>query len=308
MDFKKIILFLTLMSTLLVGCATKDVSTSANEQKIDNLKDEQKPLPRISVASVSISQVLDAMQIDIVGKPETKLALPERYKNVEEIGTSHSPNFEKILEINTELLIGDELFKDKLDKTAKEYNIDTFYAKTGTYEDFLNTIEELGKKLDKEEEATKVIKSIKESIKKYEGKENDKKVAIIFGTSESHQLATENSYVGSLVKKLGAKNIATIITEKDTNALADNNSSYINLSIEQILENQPDIILRFGHGNIDAAKESFKKLFDENVAWKTLDAVKNNEVYDLDSSIFGVSANMRISEALEQLGEILYKE
>ena len=310
MKLKKIILSITLMSAMLVGCSTKNTSTNVSDQPTtqETTEKEKKELPKISVASVSMSQVLDAMDIDVVGRPKTQLTLPERYKDVTEIGTSPSPDFEKLLEVGTELLIGDLSFKERLEKSAEEYNMDVFYANTSTYDDFLNTIEELGKKLDREEDSTKVIDGIKNSMKKYEGKQSDKKVAIIFGTSESNQLATETSYVGSLVKALGGQNIVNYIAEKDKSILTETGTPYVNLNIEQILANQPDIVLRFGHGDLEAAKKSFEKLFDENPVWKDLDAVKNNKVYDLDSAIFNVSANMRIGEGLEQLGEILYSE
>lgn len=312
MKFKKIILSLALIGTLLVGCSSSGENTTSSteastENKVEDNETEEKPLPKISVASVAMSQVLDAMNIDIVGRPTTKLPLPKRYENISEIGSSHSPDFEKILAVETELLIGDVMFKDKLEKPAEEYKIDTFFANTSTYHTFTDSIKSLGEKISREEEANTVIKTINAPLEKYKDMKTDKKIAIIFGTSESNMLATKDSYIGSLVEVLGAKNIANEIIEKNPNALEQAKNGYLNLNIEQILENQPDMILRFGHGNIEEANKSFEKLFSENPAWKNLDAVKNNAIYDLDSSIFGVSANLKMGEALETLGDIIYE-
>lgn len=112
-------------------------------------------------------------------------------------------------------------------------------------------------------------------------------------------LATDTSYLGDLTKTLGAKNIANNL---DTNV----KSPYIQFSLEQILEQNPDYILRFAHGELEQTKKAFDQAFDKNSAYKELDAVKNNKVIDLDPSIFNVSANLQVKEAIKNLGEIFY--
>lgn len=303
----KIAVCVVLMFSLFTGCSSNSQQTiNDTSQNIQNdivVNDEN---IKISVASVAISQILAEMDQEIVGRPTTKLALPERYLEVEEIGSSFSPDFEKVLAVGTELLIGDSLFKEKIDATAKQYGIDTFYIDTSTYESFLFGIDELGRKIGKEEEATNIISRFQEPLNNLKNINKDLKVAIIFGTSESNMLATEDTYVGSLIKALGLKNVVTEITGSTSlsSEVNETNSSYVNLNLEQLLQNQPDVILRFGHGNIEEANRAFEKLFNENPAWKNLEAVKNGKIYDLDPNIFGSSANNHVDEALMQLGEI----
>lgn len=303
----KIAVCVVLMFSLFTGCSSNSQQTiNDTSQNIQNdivVNDEN---IKISVASVAISQILAEMDQEIVGRPTTKLALPERYLEVEEIGSSFSPDFEKVLAVGTELLIGDSLFKEKIDATAKQYGIDTFYIDTSTYESFLFGIDELGRKIGKEEEATNIIARFQEPLNNLKDINKDLKVAIIFGTSESNMLATEDTYVGSLIKALGLKNVVTEITGSTSlsSEVHETNSSYVNLNLEQLLQNQPDVILRFGHGNIEEANRAFEKLFNENPAWKNLEAVKNGKIYDLDPNIFGSSANNHVDEALMQLGEI----
>ena len=50
----------------------------------------------------------------------------------------------------------------------------------------------------------------------------------------------------------------------------------------------------------------FDEAFDKNEAYQQLDAVADGKVYDLDSTIFIVSANLKVTEAITKLGEILY--
>lgn len=316
MKLKTTLLAVILTFSILVGCSNQSNNEVSNDndkniEKENSLEKEKANTDiKISVASVAISQILSEMNQEIVGRPTTKLTLPKEYQDVPEIGSSFSPDFEKVLAVGTELLIGDEMFKDKIEKTAKEYGIETFYVNTSTYNSFLTSIEELGKKIGKEQEANDIIKRFKEPLNNAKDINKDLKVAIIFGTSESNMLATENTYVGSLVQALGVKNIATeIINDSSSdNPLGVDSNGYINLNLEQLLKNQPDLILRFGHGNVEEANKAFDKLFSENPAWKNLNAVKNNKIFDLDSNIFGSSANNSVDKALIELGEILNAE
>jgi len=114
-------------------------------------------------------------------------------------------------------------------------------------------------------------------------------------------LATETSYLGDLLKTVGGTNIAT---ELDGSA----KSPYLQFSLEQIVQTNPDYILRFAHGNLEETKKAFDDAFDKNPAYAELDAVKNNKVIDLDSNVFNVSANLNVSEAIKTLGGILYGE
>ena len=66
------------------------------------------------------------------------------------------------------------------------------------------------------------------------------------------------------------------------------------------------MVLRFAHGNIEETAKMFDAAFDSNEAYQQLDAVKSGKVYDLDPTIFNVSANLEITTAIETLGEIFY--
>lgn len=266
-----------------------------------SINQQQKEI-KISVASVAISHVLSELNQKIVGRPTTKLELPTAYVDIPEIGSSFSLDFEKVLSVGTELLIGDYLFKDKIENLAKQYGIDTFYIDTSSYDKFLRDIEELGKKINKEKEASNLVQRFKDPLNNLSSVNKNLKVAIISGTSESNMLATEESYVGSLVKALGVKNIVNEIMVSDLGVQAVNN--YVNLNLEQLLVNQPDLILTFGHGNMDEANKSLEKLFEENPAWMNLEAVKNSKIYNLDSNLFGTSANINIDKALTELERI----
>ena len=293
MKFRKLASVLMVSALFLTGCQ----STSGKSQKEETTEKK----PSVVAATVSGAQVLDKLDANVVGVPTTKMTLPEKLKGLPEVGQAMSPDLEIVASLEPDVFVMDNMFKEKVEESMKKYDLDTFYFDTSTYTNFLTSIEKLGAKIGQEKEATKVINELKdvekEAVKNKKGEAP--KVAIIFGGGENFMLATESSYLGDLVKTVGATNITNNL---DTSV----KSPYIQFRLEQILEQNPDYILRFAHGEIEQTKKAFDSAFDKNPAYKELDAVKNNKVIDLDPSIFNVSANLQVKEAIKTLGETFY--
>lgn len=294
MKFRKLASVFMVSALFLTGC-----QASSTGQDKENSKDNKK----VSVvsATVSATQVLDRLDADVLGVPTTKMDLPEKYKDLPKVGQAMSPDLEIVASLEPDVFVMDNMFKEKVEESMKKYDLNTFFFDTSTYTNFVNSIKKLGAEINQTEEATKLVNELKdvekEAVKNKKGEAP--KVAIIFGGGENFMLATETSYLGDLAKTVGAKNITSNL---DTNV----KSPYIQFSLEQILEQNPDYILRFAHGEIEQTKKAFDTAFDKNPAYKELDAVKNNKVIDLDPSIFNVSANLQVKEAIKTLGETFY--
>lgn len=294
MKLRKLASIFVLGALLMTGC-----QAGGTTGKSEDVAKEK----TVVAATVSGSQVLDKLDANVVGIPTTQLEMPEKFKGLPEVGQSMNPDLEVVASLNPDVFVMDNAFKDSVEKSLKEYDFNTFFLKTNTYTDYIKSIEELGKTIDKEEEATTLINELKNIEKEVKSKKGDKAptVAIIFGSGENFMLATETSYLGDLVKTVGGKNIASKLDKNVENG-------YVQLSLEYILEQNPDYILRFAHGNLEETKKSFDKAFDKNPAYQELNAVKNNKVVDLDSNVFNVSANLKVNEAIQTLGDILYGE
>lgn len=294
MKFRKLASVFMVSALFLTGC-----QASSTGQDKESSKDNKK----VSVvsATVSATQVLDKLDANVLGVPTTKMDLPEKLKDLPKVGQAMSPDLEIVASLEPDVFVMDNMFKEKVEESMKKYDLNTFFFDTSTYANFVNSIKKLGAEINQTEEATKLVNELKEVEK--EAVKNKKgeapTVAIIFGGGENFMLATETSYLGDLAKTVGAKNITSNL---DTNV----KSPYIQFSLEQILEQNPDYILRFAHGEIEQTKKAFDTAFDKNPAYKELDAVKNNKVIDLDPSIFNVSANLQVKEAIKTLGETFY--
>lgn len=318
MRLRKITSLLILGIVSLTGCAgetnqpeqTKEIEKQ-DEQKQENVEvkkeekqvkeQEKEEVLRIVASTVASTQVLDKLEVELVGIPSTKYTLPTRYEGVTTIGQPMSPDYEIIASLNPDLIVFDAMFKEDVEGSLESYNMEGFYFNTSSYKSFLESTEALAELIGKEDEAAVFIESLKEVEQgiQQKGKEEAPTVAILFGAGENFMLATGDSYIGDLVKTIGGVNITDELNVE---------SAYIPFSMEQIVAADPDYILRFSHANIEETKKAFDKMFDKNPAFDTLTAVKENRVVDLENGVFGVSANIYVAEALQTLGNIFYGE
>lgn len=163
-------------------------------------------------------------------------------------------------------------------------------------EENVQTMLEITDPVEKEALVKEFEDFYEEYKKKNEGKDKPK-VLVLMGLPGSYIIATENSYVGSLVELAGGENV-----------YAGTDQEFLTVNTEDMETKKPDVILRAAHALPDQVMEMFKEDFETNDIWKHFDAVQNGRVYDLTYEYFGMSANFSYPEALEELQPMLYPE
>lgn len=290
----KYLFYILLMSTLIIsGCTpnNKEVKTNTNDTNREY---------RIIPTTVALTETLDALDIDIVGKPTTYKTLPKRYRDVPEIGQPKKPNVEVVKSLNPTHILTVTTIKAEMDPVFEQLNL------KGTYYDFdsLNgmqqSITEMGETFDRKREAKKLNKKFDDAKKEITAKIQHKKrpkVLILMGVPGSYLIATEKSYIGDIVKIAGGENV-----------ISNQSSAYLASNTEELYNVNPDIILRLPHGFPKQVKTMFDKEFKENDIWQHFDAVKNNKVYDLEETPFGITANIHADDAMNELYHIFYNK
>lgn len=304
MKFKSLLSMVLVAGMVLVGCQNETTeSNSSASQKTEQTVQEEAVVEEVKVvaATVAVTNVLAELDAEVIGVPATSQTLPEQYADLPQVGQAMSPDLEIVASLEPDLFVMDSSFKSSVEESLSQYGLNTFFFETGSYSAFVNSIKELGTEINRDEEANELVGEIESAVAKGLEKKGDESptVAVIFGAGDNFMLATDTSYLGDLVSTLGATNITSKLE-------GDMSSAYVQFSLEQILAENPDYVLRFAHGNVEETAKMFDQTFDSNEAYQALDAVKEGRVYDLDSAVFNVSANLQITTAIETLADILY--
>lgn len=257
--------------------------------------------PKIIATSPAVAEICDKLELDLTGVCESSVStIPKRYKDATTVGTAMSPDMEVVASLDPDWILSPISLQSDLQPKYEAIGTDWAFLNLRSVQGMYRSIQELGEIFDREEQAQKEVDKFTKFYKEYKKKSKDQekpKVMILMGLPGSYVIATPNSYVGSLVELAGGENV-----------YPDSDQEFLNVNTEDMKTKEPDIILRTAHALPDQVMEMFEKDFAENDIWQHFEAVKNKRVYDLSYGSFGMSANFKYQDALEELQGILYPE
>ncbi|WP_418821448.1 heme ABC transporter substrate-binding protein IsdE [Ruminococcus sp.] len=291
------VLTAALMTAALCGCVDQhpEENSKAESGSVTNADDL-----RIAATSPAVADICDKLDIDLVGVcSSTVSTIPDRYKDATQLGTAMNPDTEILASLDLDWILSPSSLESDLQPKYAAIKTKSAFLNLKSVEGMYKSIEELGEMFDRQEQAQKLVDEYTSFMKKYKNKNKGKespKVLVLMGLPGSYIVATDNSYVGSLVKLAGG-----------TNVYGDGGGQeFLNANTEDMETKDPDIIVRCAHALPDEVVEMFNEEFSANDIWKHFRAVQEGKVYDLSYEYFGMSAGFDYPQALDELQPILY--
>lgn len=279
---------------ILAACGNKQTEEKAAAETTSETK-------TVVAGTMVVADILDKLEIDsVVGVPTSTVKMPERYTKATEIGNAMNPDMEVVKSLNPDVFISVTTLEYDLKPAVKNINVNGEFIDLQGVKQMQDSILALGKEFNREAQAEKLAKSFDKKLEELKTKTADKKkpkVLAVLGVPGSYLVATDNSYIGSLIEGAGGEN-----------AIQGPSEEYLASNTEYLQQSKPDIILRMAHGMPDEVMKMFDKEFKTNTVWKHFDAVKNGRVYDLEEPLFQTTANLQVDDALEELYRIFYEE
>nr|WP_042424758.1 heme ABC transporter substrate-binding protein IsdE [Geomicrobium sp. JCM 19039] len=278
----------------------EEVSLTAEEIPEVATEEEIEP-ERIVSTTVAATEIADALNLDLLGIPTSYKELPERYEGVTEIGNPMGPDMEQIRQLNPEEVWSVTTLFDDLEEPFEQAQLDARFLDFQSVDAMIEEIKTLGRDFDRETEAATLVETFDEAVRENADRTSGlapPSVLILMGVPGSYLVATEESYIGDLVRLAGGENV--IESEEGVEYLASNT--------EHLHQANPDVILRAAHGMPEEVVEMFDEEFQTNDIWQHFTAVQGDRVYDLEELLFGTTGSIAVPEALEELEPMLYPE
>lgn len=307
------ILSLLLVLLLLSGCAAAPQAASSEETNAVTFTDDlgrtvtvSKP-QRVACLLGSFAQVWQLAGGQVIATADDAwddfgLELPEDAVNLG--GTKHL-SLELLLSARPDFILASTNTRQNLEfrETLEATAIPVAYFDVFDFDDYLRLLEICtditGCKDRYETYGTAVEQEIRKVIEKsqqrLQSEEAPKVLFLRASASAVHVKNSEGVVLGDMLKNLGCINIA----DSDATLLE-------NLSIERILEADPDFIFVVQQGdNAEGTRTYVRQFLQEHPAWAQLTAVKHDNVHFMEKSLFGLKPNHRWGQAYEIVEEIL---
>lgn len=277
---------------------SNEVSQSTSVKVETKASSEELPYQRVIAGTSSVAEYLAEFEIPVVGVTDQD-GIPTMYDDSERVGQPRQLNMEKVVSLEPDLFVGDKALAELSQQEMTDQSIEAVYLNNSSYEDILMSIEQIGKMFHKGDQAKEIVADLqKQEMDVLSGTEKlkGKKVAVLFGTGESYKLATKNSYLGSLLEKLGVENVADKITQAPR--------PYVDFSLETVVAENPDYVLTLAHGHKEQAAQAFKAEMQKEL-WQQTTAVQENHTYALDDKTYPVTGNIHVIDTLASLKQLL---
>ena len=283
--------------------AEEEAQTVTVEHELGTTEVEKNP-EKVVVFDFGSLDTLDKLGVEVAGVPQMNIpSYLDKYEGdeYENIGGLKEPDFEKISEIDPDLIIisgrqGDlyEEFQELGDTIFLGVDAENYM------ESFENNVKVLGEIFEKESEAEEALADIEATIADVQEKaeESGKNGLIILANDDKISAYGPNSRFGIIHDVFGVEPVDEGI-EVATHGQ--------NVSFEYVVEEDPDLLYVIDRGAAIGEGESAAQLIVENQLMERTKAMKNDDIYYLDPDFWYLSGGglVSVEEMVNEIAESL---
>lgn len=259
---------------------------------------EKAPERIVSLVAGDLNTLYDLGET-AVGRPVIRGEMREEIEEIPEVGTSNDVNIEKVASLSPDVVIvHPQLNKDAI-PALEELGIAIVQMGANSVDEVKESIDILGKIVQKEEQAAELIEEIDAKANGEEQDEEALRTLIIFGSAGNWMVALPDSLSGNMLNAVGGYNIA-----EDYEKL-ERFPQYAQLDMEKIIEADPEVIFFITAGPYEETVAAFTEEMEQNPAWGNIQAVKEDHFISLPNDLFGANPGSRIIDSLDYLHDEL---
>jgi len=258
------------------------------------------PAQRIVSLAPSNTEILFAIGAgdQVAGRDEFS-DFPSQVKDLPSVGGGFGDyNLEAIVNLEPDLVLAAEINTPEQVQALADLGLNVFWlANPTSMDEMYANLLTVGQLTGHEAEAAELAASLEERVAEVE--------RLVAGAGESPSVFYEldstepnapwtagpGTFIDTLISMAGGENVA-----------ADIEGQYVQLSLEKLVIEDPDIIL-LGDAAYGATPESV----GQRSGWESLAAVKNERVYPFDDNLVS-RPGPRLVEGLETLAKLLHPE
>lgn len=214
------------------------------------------------------------------------------------MGSIIKPNEEALIAANADIVLSGVSLPVPAVEKLRSLKVAVFKVEPKTIEDVMNNITMFGQMFDKQEQAEKLVASMKadrqkvvEAVKNVKP-EQKKRVFIEFSPGWT---VGKGEFMDELITLSGGVNVASDV------------KGFAKMDEEKVITENPQVILYPNNLIDEKSKKSLDQIIKERSSWSGIDAIKNNKIVGLDQNLIS-RPGPRITQALLEVAKGIYPE
>ncbi|MCZ8516382.1 ABC transporter substrate-binding protein [Paenibacillus filicis] len=223
---------------------------------------------------------------------------PAEAKAKPKLGSIVKPNEEALIAANADLVMTGVSMKADTVNKLRELKINMYKVEPKTVNDVMNNMLTLGQIFDRQDQAEKLVASMKADLKKVQDAvqnlkpEQKKKVFIEFSPGWT---VGKGEFLDELISIAGGINVAA------------DQKGYVQLSEEKVIADNPQVILYPAGIKDDKSNKTIDEIIRTRSGWDKIDAVKNGRLAPVDKDTTS-RPGPRITSGLLDIAKGIYPE
>lgn len=255
------------------------------------------PAKTIVVSQPSSAEILAELGLKdrIVGRGEF-VNYPEDLEEIEMVGSGQSLNAEKIIELDPDLVVLDEMDKaEDIVKQLEDAGLAVMVSGPKSIDEIYKNIEDLGLLTGEEEGAKDLVENMKSSFDELKAKVEDVEI----GPSAYFEISPLEYGLWTAGNNTFFAEIADMLKIENS---FDDLDGFAEISEEEVIDRNPDIIITTtAHYDGPSPEEEIIA----RPGWDGITAVANENVHAVNSDVFS-RPGPRLIEAAQSLFDIAY--
>ena len=297
--------FFLMLTLLVTACTAKDVDAALyfTDDGGDTVSLPQMP-SRVAVPQSSFAHMWQLAGGEVYATSEETFqeGIVRLTEDTVDLGSVKTPDMEAMLacEVDFVILSANIAGHEDIGWALRAGDVPVAFFDVETFDDYLRVLKiftNITGRDDLYEQNGKAVEAqVQSAIARKEGHPAPT-VLLLRAYSSGVRAKASDNMTGAMLNDLGCINLA----DSDRSLLED-------LSLEVILEKDPDYIFVTTMGESSEALDAMDDLLLSNPAWESLTAVREGRYHVLPKDLFHIKPNDRWGEAYEMLAEILYGE
>ena len=222
---------------------------------------------------------------------------PPDVKNKTVVSDYSTTDIEKIVNAKPDLVLADNIHKNDAVPALEKLGITVYTITADNIDMFFNDLKVLGQITGKTKEADNLVSNLKSRIQAVADKTakltDPQRPRVLFVTwHDPIWTAGSETMIQYLINQAGGSNIASDL------------KGYVTITLETAIQRNPQVIIVMSSMGTQYTSLDFIKSNDQ---FKSTDALKNGQIYEIDADIFG-RTTPRIVDGLETLAKLLHPE